>query len=447
MVISLLASAVSALQIFRLVIFVAWRNLWRNRIRSLLTVAGMVAGLTLMILFGALGEGMYGQMIHYATGITLGDIQIHRQGFADDRTLYDIVPDELLERLRRETPYDYAPRMYAAALASAGSFSEGVLLKAIDQQAESRVTTIQNHVRKGVFDLESEESDSAGRPDGEPLTVYPVVLGFQLARNLSVDLDSELVLITQAADGSIGNGLFRVKGILKPVELGFDRSGVLMSLRAFDELMNLQGGVHEIAVSAGEREMLPGAQAEILQIARAVEPDPPHPDDGGGLIVRRWSEINSALADMIELSQASIAIVGIIIFSIVALGILNTMLMAVFERSREFGLLKAIGMGRFSILAMVLLESFFLTVVAAVAGTITGSLWAWQLQVAGWDLTRWVPDGIDWAGVIIEPVYRGDLRMDHIVTALILMFSVSFVASILPAWRSTRLNVAAVLHD
>ena len=447
----LLRNAAATGNRLQMLVYVAWRNIWRNRVRSLLTVGGMVVGLTMMIVFGALMEGMYGQMVRYATAITLGKLQLQRQGYIDDHEFYALVPDELLARLRAETPYAYAPRMYAAALASAGAYAEGVLLKGIDPAAEARVTTLHQHVRRGRFALDEVRRMPPAIAGGRPLTVYPVVIGYQLARNLHVDVGGELVLITQAADGSIGNGLFRVVGVLKPVELGFDRSGVLLSLDAWQSLMNLPGGVHEVAVGLPEGVTLEQAQADMQAIvqagARAAPPGPPAAAAGGRVVVRRWTEINPSLADMIELSQTTLLIIGVIILSIVALGILNTMLMAVFERGREFGILLAMGMGRGALLTMVMLESLFLAIVAGAVGSGTGALWAWDLQVRGWDLSRYAPDGIDWAGVIMEPVYRAKLLPEHISNGLAMMFVITLVAAFIPAWRTVRINLSTALHD
>ena len=137
----------------RMLSFLAWRNVWRNRLRSLLTAGAMVAGLTLMIAYLALMEGVFRQMTGFATNITIGHIQVQREKFIDDQDLYSLLPWGLVRSLEENTPYRYAPRLYAAGLASAGDFSSGALLKGIDPVREVQVTDLNRRVRRGAFEL------------------------------------------------------------------------------------------------------------------------------------------------------------------------------------------------------------------------------------------------------------------------------------------------------
>jgi len=154
------------------ILVLAWRNLWRNRLRSLLTTGGMVAGLTLMIAYLALMEGLFRQMTGFATSISIGHAQVHRQAYIDDQDLYALLPWELVEQLEQATPYDYAPRLYAAALASAGEHSSGALLKGIDPRREPLVTDLHRRIRRGAFELPgSREAYPRGR-DKPPADAY-----------------------------------------------------------------------------------------------------------------------------------------------------------------------------------------------------------------------------------------------------------------------------------
>jgi ABC-type lipoprotein release transport system permease subunit len=134
-------------------VFLAWRNLWRNRLRSLLTAGAMVVGLTLMIGYMALIDGLFRQMVGFATDIAIGHIQLHRQAYIDDQDLYAVLPLGLVEHLERTTPYLYAPRSYAAGLASAGDSSSGALLKGVEPGQEVEVTDLHRRLRRGTFDL------------------------------------------------------------------------------------------------------------------------------------------------------------------------------------------------------------------------------------------------------------------------------------------------------
>ena len=425
----------------RLFFLLAWRNLWRNQLRSGITISAMVVGLSLIIMSSALMEGMARQMVFYATNLTLGHLQIHRAEFIHSQDLYALIPDALVDRLENRDGLAVAPRLYAAALASAGEQAAGVVLKGIDPVREARVTSLVSHVRQGSAALE--QAPALSPENGEP--IYPVVIGFQLARNLRVSPGAELVLITQAADGSIGNGLFRVQGILKPIEPAFDRSGVLLSLEALRTLMALEMGVHELAISAPDPTRLKALGAELADRLVAPEVAQMLGPYGGKLRVRRWDQINPALAGILDMTNGSIAIMGIIIFAIASLSVINTMLMAIHERRREFGVLLALGFARGGLLAMVVLETVMLSAVAALLGALGGSLWAWRLETSGWDLSGYLPDGMDWGGIIIEPVYKAYLLPEHVVLGCALMMFISLVASLLPSLRTLRMNPAAAL--
>jgi ABC-type lipoprotein release transport system permease subunit len=432
------APAISRLPVL---IYIAWRNIWRNPVRSLLTVSALAGGLVMVILYAALLEGMTRQMVQYATEVTTGHIQLHRQAFIDDRDMYATIPWKWLDAIEQEFPeLEVAPRLYAAALASSDETSSGALLKAVDPGREPEVTMMLGHVRQGTLDLGVADVTEYG------LTRYNVAVGAQMARNMKLEPGSELVLVTQAADGSIGNALYRVAAILKPLEPGFDRMGVLMSIEAYRQLMYLDSGFHELAVKLDDMSRLADVQAALQRKVAALQQTQPLDELGGGPVVRNWRELTPAVADMLELSKTMLLIIGFIVVGLASLGMLNTMLMAVHERTHEFGILLAIGMKRWWLLTMVLLESFFLALVSAVSGSFLGTLLALYFEDHGIDFSESMPDGYDWAGIVFEPVMKGYLLPMDVMNASILMIAVTMLASLLPSWRTVRLKPAEVMR-
>lgn len=425
----------------------AWRNLWRNRVRSLITVAAMVSGLTLMITMGAMMEWMVRSMTGFATDISLSKAQLHRQDFIDNQELYALLPHGLVAHVAREAALPVAPRVYAAGLASSGDLSTGVLIKGVEPTLEPKVTKLHQRMRLGTFDLGTPLQRPMENAEGT-LTVYPALVGHNLAKNLKLELGSELVLITQALDGSIGHGLFQVRGVMQPLDPAFDRMGVLLSLQAVNELMALTEGVHELAVAAPDNLPLSTLKARLTG---AVESWPGNGDleqsYGGKVQVRTWEEINPQLAGMVSTSAAVMLIGAGIFFSVAALGLVNTMLMALYERRRELGTLLALGMGRTALMAMVMLEAFFLSLVSAVVGSVTGSAMAYYFQVVGWDFSSYLPDGLDYMGVIIDPIYRAHLLPEHIFYSVAVMVALSLLAALYPSWRTIRLKPALVMHQ
>jgi len=167
---------------------------------------------------------------------------------------------------------------------------------------------------------------------------------------------------------------------------------------------------------------------------------------GGIPVVRNWREIVPTVSDMLDLSRTMVLFIGFIVVGLASLGMLNTMLMAVHERSHEFGILLAIGMKRRWLLLMVLLESLFLALVSAVAGSIIGVLIAQRFETHGIDFSESMPDGYDWAGIVFEPVMKGYLEPSHVVDACLLMLIVAMISSLIPSWRTVRMKPAEVMR-
>jgi ABC-type lipoprotein release transport system permease subunit len=297
-----------------------------------------------------------------------------------------------------------------------------------------------NHVRKGKVDLGVADMTEYGLPR------YNVVVGAQLAKNMHIGPGSEMVLVTQAADGSIGNALYRVAAVLKPMEPNFDRMGVLMSIESYKNLMYLESGFHELAIKVDDITTIDTIQNKLKQEMATLVREVPLDEFGGAPVVQNWKELNPSVADMLELSNTFLLIVGFIIVGLASLGMLNTMLMAVHERTHEFGIFLSIGMKRRWLLMMVLFESFFLALVSAVAGSLLGVMAAGYLEDHGIDFSASMPDGYDWAGVVFEPIMKAYLRPIDVIDASLLMIVVTLLASLMPSWRTVRLKPAEVMR-
>ncbi len=419
----------------RIFLFMAWRNLWRYPVRSLLTVCALSGGLAMVIFNASLMTGMTRQMVVYATEVSTGHIQVHRQAFADDQDLYATLPWPWLEEIEADFPnLKVAPRLYAAGLASTADTSTGVMIRGVDAERELAVTRMLRQVRQGEVDLGIIDQTPQG------IARYGIAVGTQLARNMRIAPGDELVLVTQAADGSIGNALFVVTAVLTPMELNFDRMGVVMSREAYQQLMFLEDGFHELAILMDNLDQLEttrlALQARLTELAKQNPLD----EWGGSIEVRTWKELNPAVSEMLAVSSSMTLIIGLIIVALASLGMLNTMLMAVHERTREFGILMAIGMKKVWILVMVLLEALCLSLLSAVIGALLGSWLGLRMEETGIDFSDMMPDGYDWGGLIFEPVMKGYLEPTHVLYASVMMIMVALLASLIPSWRSIRLK-------
>lgn len=394
----------------------AWRNLWRNPRRTLITVFSMTFGLTMMIVGYALMDGMLDQMVHYATLLGTGHVQVHHPDYLEDHSLYDTMGDPalLLARVGQTGLGPASPRIFATALASSGQQSAGAQLWGIDPALESTVTELHKHIETGQW-------------LGPEASGY-VVLGRNLARTLSAQPGDEIVVLTQASDGSLGNALYTVSGTLKSIGEALDRGGVIMHIRDLSDLLVLDDEVHEIAVRLNEPDQLEAAALKLKEVLGNER-----------YKVEDWKNLFPELAEYLRVSSSSMAIVLFIIFAVASLGIVNTQLMSLFERTREVGIMRALGLGPLAVVVLVLYETFFLVVMAAVAGGITGILWSWRLEQVGWDIS-WMGGSFDFIGVAFDPHMYATLTPAAVIDSIAVMFIVVFVASLYPLFRAARIS-------
>ncbi len=398
----------------------AWRNVWRNPRRSLITLSAMTFSLTLMIVATNLMEGMNRQMVGYAADRSLGHIQVHAKGYYEDRGLYDTLPLAILERFRG-SEFRATPRAYAFGLASLGEQSAGVLIRGIDPQQERKVTDLWKHMLQGRYLLPGEAK--------------AVILGRKIAKSLNARPGSEIALITQAADGSLGNDLYRVVGVLKTLDDTTDRTAVIMSLADFAELLVLPGRIHEVAIRTPNALKVDAYKPRVVSLVKGEDCE-----------VRTWREIAPALSDALALSQAWTTIMLLIVFSIASLGILNTMLMAVFERMYELGLMLAVGLKPVRLVRLILSETLMLALISEVLGLGLGSLWSWRLMVKGWDLTGLFGEGFEYTGFAFENVLRAAIWPGGIFRCMAIMLIISGLAGLYPAVKAARLKPVEVMR-
>jgi ABC-type lipoprotein release transport system permease subunit len=398
----------------------AWRNIWRNPRRSLITLSAMTFSLTLMIVATNLIEGMNRQLVGYAADRSLGHMQAHAEGYYRDKGLHDTLPLSILDRFEG-SPFRAAPRAYAYGLASLGQQSAGVQVRGIDPQQERTVTELWKHVLDGRY-LRPEEEKA-------------VLLGRKIAKTLDARPGSEVALITQAADGSLGNDLYTVVGVLKTLDEATDRSAVIMSLQDFADLLVLHGRIHEVAIRTPDAVEVERYKPEVVSLLQ-----------GEGCEIRTWKEIAPALRDALALNKAWTTIMLLIVFSIASLGILNTMLMAVFERMYEIGLMLAVGLKPLRLVRLILSETLMLAGISGCLGLGLGLLWSWRLKVKGWDLTGLFGEGFEYTGFAIENVLRAALWPQGMLQCMGIMIVVSVLAGLYPSVKAARLKPVEVMR-
>ncbi len=395
-----------------------WRNVWRNKRRTYVTISAMTLALWVMLLYAGIMPGYINSMEQSVTQYEVGDIQIHASGFLENPSLYTSIEDSdaLLIQLK-EAGIAASPRLLGGGLAASGESSAGVSLRAIDVESNEQISQLSTKVTNGKW------LDSAD-PSG-------VVLGRKLASNLGVKEGSELVLVSQAKDGSMANGLYTVRGVLGAVAQSTDRSTVLMTEEAFRELMVFPTGVHQIVLNRGDLSL-----DEAAVVAT---------DIAEGQDVRTWKQLMPAVAQMFELAKVAPFIASFIIYLAVGILILNAMLTAIFERIREFGVLKAIGAGPFTVLGLILVEGATQTLVASILGLLLALPGMWYLTVHG--LNAGAMGGMDAMGVAMAEIWYGIYTPKSCVGPFFMLWIVSMGAVLYPAIKAAFINpIRAMRH-
>lgn len=401
---------------------IAFRNLWRNRRRTLLTLSAMVVSSSLLILALGVFSGMLQDMLASATEQYHGHIVISKQGYQDERDLYaTFKPGEITARAAQEEGIlAVSPRLRGFGLLSSPEVSRPVELLGIDPLQERNVTTLTRQLVAGT-DL----STSTGNQ---------VLLGTGLAERLGVSPGESLVFFTQAADGSIGNDLLQVAGIFATGDPRHDNNLALVGLNWLQNLLVLPGQIHEIAV----RIVDPRQASELADRLAANLPS--------GLEVLDWGDLLPEMREAVASFDVSRMIIVLILYAATGLGILNTFFMSVMERTREFGILMALGMRPWRVRSMVLLETLQLGLFAMTIGVVAGVLMTWYMQQIGIDLSGQITP-VTYAGGTILPRLHATFEAANIWIPSALLLLVCLIAGFLPANRAAKLKPVEALRE
>jgi putative ABC transport system permease protein len=397
----------------------AWRNLWRNRRRTLVTVAAMSLALLAMILYAGLLEGFIRGIERSVLDLEVGDLQVFAGDYRDNPSIYTRIEDldPLLASFDREG-FRASPRLLGYGMAAADEASAGVSLRGVDIERDAQVSLIHEQLAQGTW------LDPADRNG--------VVVGRRLARALGLQPGSELIVLTQGADGSMAYDRYHVRGVLLGISAATDRTGIFMTADAFRELMVVPEGVHQIVIRRPASLDLLAAAIQLRGLAQRLD-------------VQTWRQLMPMIATMMDSMRGAMIFMSIIMYLAVAILILNAMLMAVFERIREFGVLKALGVSPFDVLRMILAESAFQTGIAILVGLALGVPGIIYLERVGLNLASL--GGIPIGGIAMDPVWRAAVTgYVFLAPVLTLVFIVLF-AVIYPALKAALIQpVAAMRH-
>jgi ABC-type lipoprotein release transport system permease subunit len=333
-----------------LLLKLAWRNIFRNTRRTILTGLAMMAGFVLSSVDLSILEGTFGDSVKAYTLAGAGQVQIHALGYLDKPTLFEnfanaVAVGRVLDRMPQVQAW--TPRLYAPALAFIGARTTSTRIVGVDPVREPQATRLLAGLKAG-----RSLAPGAGRE---------AVIGGALADNLGAKPGDSLVLIAQAADGSIANDLFTIVGVKKSG--GFSGHDCYLPLPAAQEFLCLPGRCHELTVTLRDYRQSRSAARAIV----AAVHDP-------ALEILPWEEVDKQFYHFVQVKKQGNSVVLLILYVIICLGVVNTVTMSLLERTREFGVLKALGTRPVSLLTMIQLEVGLLALLSIAAGTPL-SLW------------------------------------------------------------------------
>lgn len=396
----------------------AWKNIWRNKRRSLILITAAALGLWGGVFTIAMMNGMWEAMINNYIDRTTGHIQIHSKGFLKEKTLNSYLRngDQIIYKLYdNKNIVGVSGRVIVDGLVSSPHASSGIKIVGINFDNEKKVTTIGSALKEGKFFSHS--------PD-------QVVLGKKLAEMLKVELRSKIVISFQGLDGSIIYAALRVVGIFETESSTSDRMQLFVKENDLFKLLDTSPIYHEIAIRVVNGEtadyILPNLKKEFSNYD-----------------VDSWLE----LSPMFKYGEASFDIqlyffMAIILFGLL-FGIVNTMLMSVLDRVREFGVLLAVGMKRLKLFRLIMLESIILSVFGAVIGVALGYITILIVSIIGVDLSIF-SEGLAYYGIntVLYPVMPSEAF--YIISIMIIITAV--FASLYPAFKAIRLQPAEAIR-
>lgn len=402
----------------QLILRIAFRNVFRQKRRTLLTALTMFGGFTLCSFSIAWMDGTYSSVIEAFTRNQLGHIQIHHKDYLDRPSLYRNIPDYKAVGERAESTGHveaWAPRLYSAGLASVGSRTAGVRIIGVDPVRENEVTHLDRKTDGPGFDT----------------TELPAtLLGKGLAHRLETTVGDSLVIVSQAADGSIANDVYTVAGIVDSGDEMSDQTALYLDLAVAQELLVLNGAVHEIAIISDDFHHL---YRQSAAIAAAI--------DDSTLVVQPWQEFARSFYDAMKADQQGNWVSLVIITLLVSIGVLNTVLMNVLERTREYGLMRAVGTSSATVFGLVIVEVFIMGVFAVTAATLV------SLAVNAWFSTTGIPMpvSVEYGGMTFHTMTTEINGRSFMIPLLSVLSSALFI-SVFPAMKAARTRPAVAMR-
>ncbi|MET2968517.1 ABC transporter permease [Vibrio harveyi] len=390
----------------------AWRNLWRNKLRTSIMLGAMVFGLMGVVAMMGFMNGLVDSMIKNAISWQTSHLQIQQKSYLVNPELKDVIPDaEKISKVlasNREVKA-ISERFLADGMIASARSTRGIRINGVNIEQEQNITPLSKHIVDGEW--LSEEGRN------------PILVSSKIAERLKLRVGSKVVLTLSDVNGEVAGAAFRVRGIFKTPSTGFDDGNVYVRKVDLEKVAGLSG-THEIAIlltSNNDAEL-----KQLLAFTHSILP----PESQDLLSVRPWQEIQPLLSTMMSTMDVSNQVMLVVFVLAMTLGIINIMLMSVFERTREFGVLMAVGMQKHKIRLLIVFETLFLGLSGCALGLLGSAIMLKVLSVTGLSLAS-MAEGLGAYGV--DTLLYPRVSIAEYQMIIVAIFVASFIAALYPA--------------
>ncbi|MCK4919872.1 MAG: ABC transporter permease [Bacteroidales bacterium] len=399
----------------------AWRNLWRNKRRTLITVASIFFGVLMSTVMSSMQEGSYSNMIDNVVKFYSGYIQIHEEEYWENKTLYYSFEanEELYTKIESvEGITSYTPRLESFALASSEDITQPVLVMGVDPEKENNLTGLKKRVVEGEYFGENHNS---------------ILLASKLAENLGVEINDSIALLGQGYYGNTAAALFVVRGILNFPNPELNKRYAYLDLKDAQHYYSCEDKLTSLNIMVNDYSMVQPVIEEL-----ELKLDKPYS-------AMSWDEMQPELVQMVESDRAGGIIMKAILFMIIGFGILGTIMMMISERRKELGLMVAVGMQKYKLATILFFETVYMGIVGVISGIIA------SIPIIIYFLHNPAPITGD-AGQImidmgIEPLLMFAASPGVFLQQVLIVFLITLFISIYPLISVSKLNVIKYLRD
>ena len=401
----------------------AWRNMWRNWRRTLIAVVAIVLGLILLLLMDGLIRGSDQAIFGNAVRVYGGNLQVHAPGYRDKAARLPMLPlanpAEVVEAARTlPEVLAVAERINTAGIIINRGTSVPVAITAIQPDVEAPISLQAENVSQGRF-LSPDDGDA-------------IYIGKALADRLQVTVGDNVTLLGRSRNESMRQHNFTVVGIFDLHTPDAEKGTVFIPLTDAQTLYNLRDQVTEVPIFLKQI----GTEATVMDALQTRLP---------AYEIDSWQTLKGDLKETLDAKFAYTSFFGIVVIVIASIGILNLMLMAVFERTREMGVLAALGMKGRQIMGLFLLEGSLIGVVGAVIGSALGLLFILLMGSAGLDFSK-MTTGMGEVGVLMSGKINPTITASDLIIRAIIVVVIAAIASLYPAWQASRKEPSTALH-